>query len=63
MLSTPNDCKHIPTKVVTRIDDAWMGSRRSGSYEGERTYEDIICKHCGKHIKANRELTEWVDAN
>lgn len=53
------ECEHKPTKVVTRFDDAWMGSYRKGSYEN-RTYEPIICKFCGLAIKANKELTSWV---
>jgi hypothetical protein len=53
-------CKHVPDKVVTRFEDAWMGTRMSGNYESGRTYTPILCEHCKKNIKANKELTEWV---
>lgn len=56
----PSTHKHEPDKEVTRFEDAWMGSRRSGNYESGRTYKDILCRHCGIHIKANYALTEWV---
>lgn len=51
--------KHVPDGIVTRFDDAWMGSRRSGNYESGRTYKLILCKTCKKNIKANRGLTKW----
>ena len=60
MDNKPVSCKHEPSKVVTRFEDAWMGSMRSGNYEGERTYTLIICRHCGINIRANKELTEWI---
>lgn len=60
MSQVPDICKHAPHKEIHRFDDAWMGSIRKGSYESERTYEPIVCRHCGTKIRANKELTEWV---
>lgn len=52
-------CQHVPAKEVTRFEDAWMGTRMTGNHESGRTYEPILCRHCGKAIKANKELTAW----
>lgn len=49
---------HKPTKTITRFDDAWMGSIRSGNCEN-RQYEPILCS-CGARIRANRDLSKWI---
>ena len=53
--------KHIPHKEIGSFTDAWMGSRRIGRDEdGDKMYEDIVCRVCNVHIKANKDLTGWI---
>ena len=56
-----NSCEHTPNVEIHRFEDAWMGSRRQGSYETERTYEPILCSKCGVNIRANKTLSKWIE--
>ena len=54
MVSEKKDCAHEPTKEINRFEDAVMGQRyvRRDWDTMDKFFEDIICKHCGKHIYA-----------
>lgn len=53
------NCNHVPTKDITRFEDARYGFQRLGNYESGYNYEPIICALCNQKIKANKQLTVW----